>query len=579
MTYLQEQLEPNVLRSFLNVAAKAIFAILRNPSEAAVRESPNDVEVQRYITAINTAQELRRDQFDSDDQWFAGLPAWVVEFGGPGRPGKDLDLGPEYRAKRIPLPHSASANVALITLSLPRQQQWTPGLAKPYIRVELPAVKLVGKLHNFLATLFTPGYIIKETGEVIRAQAKVKSVPGKVYYTQTDKTTAFECDTPFRLNSQVATLSAGFWSYSTSFQTSPVVYDFLKAFPGLAAAFGQGVFESEARRLVEALKSVTHGHAFVGGGPGSGKTTVALKIVKAIVSDIVNPKGGRVEPDPPADAANVPNDGQPAVVDDQSAVDDGQRSADDRVSESDKAAPGFEDATPGTRIVIGDGFVWDTASQLAADTEPSYSTEATANEWNVDTNQETNMTMPAAFQVSNTANTTVPAPPRNPRIAWTACHNKLVDDAVRRVIRECHDKLVVRVQPWMVEMKNLRRISDDVAPTPTDTSTNVVADRGLLTLVTHHDAYKQRTFEETSPTQVQGSLSEYARSMAFADPETWADVHAAWNQKRTDPDGFILNRPKHEEAFQGLMSAAIAKVDMACGTPVALLDFANHHHG
>jgi hypothetical protein len=85
--------------------------------------------------------------------------------------------------------------------------------------------------------------------------------------------------------------------------------------------------------------------------------------------------------------------------------------------------------------------------------------------------------MPAAFQVSNTANTTVPAPPCNPRIAWTACHNKLVDDAVRRATRECHDKLAVRVQPWMVEMKNLRRISGDVAPT------NVAADRGLLTFV------------------------------------------------------------------------------------------------
>jgi hypothetical protein len=41
------------------------------------------------------------------------------------------------------------------------------------------------------------------------------------------------------------------WSFpnSTSFQTSPIVYDFLKAFPGLAAAFRQGVFESEARQL------------------------------------------------------------------------------------------------------------------------------------------------------------------------------------------------------------------------------------------------------------------------------------------------------------------------------------------
>ncbi|KAI6769751.1 hypothetical protein HG530_004380 [Fusarium avenaceum] len=104
VTYLQEQLEPNALQSFLNVTARAIFAVLRKPSEAAIIESLNDVEVQRYITSVNTAQELRRDQFDSDDQWFAGLLKWVVEFGGPTRPGKEPDLGTEYRAKRIHCP-------------------------------------------------------------------------------------------------------------------------------------------------------------------------------------------------------------------------------------------------------------------------------------------------------------------------------------------------------------------------------------------------------------------------------------------------------------------------------------------
>ncbi|KAM0198575.1 hypothetical protein ACHAPQ_010963 [Fusarium lateritium] len=39
----------------------------------------------------------------------------------------------------------------------------------------------------------------------------------------------------------------------------------------------------------------------------------------------------------------------------------------------------------------------------------------------------------------------------------------------------------------------------------------------------------------------------------------------------TDPDRFTRNRPVHEEAFQRLMSAAIAKVDIACGTPAMML--------
>ncbi|UPK98563.1 hypothetical protein LCI18_009498 [Fusarium solani-melongenae] len=58
---------------------------------------------------------------------------------------------------------------------------------------------------------------------------------------------------------------------------------------------------------------------------------------------------------------------------------------------------------------------------------------------------------------------------RNARVAWTAPQNRLVDDATRRLQFSSPDKKVVRILPWPVEMKNLRRV-DDTAPQRTDAS-------------------------------------------------------------------------------------------------------------
>ncbi|KAF4992290.1 hypothetical protein FGRMN_7256, partial [Fusarium graminum] len=235
-------------------------------------------------TAISAAKQLRRDNYSDDIEWFEEILAWIIEFGGSGRVGTMPEYSPEYRAKRIALPHGTKANVTLISFSLPCQKHWVPGLPKPYIKVSMPAVKVVGKLHKFLDTLFTPGYVEEGTKVIVEAKAKVPFVLGTIAHSTNPTTTAFEGDTPLRLNSRENTLSSKFWTYSTAFQSSPDVYNFLKAFPGLATSFENGEFDSEARQVVQALQSVPCGHAFVGGGPDSGKTTVATKIVRAIVS-------------------------------------------------------------------------------------------------------------------------------------------------------------------------------------------------------------------------------------------------------------------------------------------------------
>ncbi|EEU48426.1 uncharacterized protein NECHADRAFT_74553 [Fusarium vanettenii 77-13-4] len=67
-------------------------------------------------------------------------------------------------------------------------------------------------------------------------------------------------------------------------RAQPTNQDFVQIFPGLARAYEDGAFRGEAAGLVESLRSVPFEWAFVTGGPGSGKTTAALAIVKAVIS-------------------------------------------------------------------------------------------------------------------------------------------------------------------------------------------------------------------------------------------------------------------------------------------------------
>ncbi|KAF5657096.1 hypothetical protein FHETE_10621 [Fusarium heterosporum] len=233
VTWLSEQAESLVLECFIGKAAKALFNVLREPSANEI-ELYKGRDDQLVHTAIVAAKQLQRDNYSGDIEWSEGILACVVKFGGPDRFGKMHELGPEYRTKRIALPYGTKANVALISVSM-------------------PAVKVVGELHNFLNTLFTPGSTTKGTNKIVKAKDEVPFVVGTILRDVNPKTIAFECDAPSRLDSREDSLSSKFWTYSMAFQSSPDVYNFLKAFPGLAASFENGEFDSEARRVVQAL--------------------------------------------------------------------------------------------------------------------------------------------------------------------------------------------------------------------------------------------------------------------------------------------------------------------------------------
>lgn len=203
--------------------------------------------------------------------------------------------GPEYQATRIPLPAGTQANLTIFSVVTGRQTNWPPGLVKPPVLSKIPTMKPSRKLHYALNNMFKPGYYDKEEGKLVRASPTIKGYPGvpiNVYYKPDATTVKAKCrsitlmKSPSESGNQ--TRATSFFQWIDNFQARPVVYNFLQRFPGLARAFDAGEFKEEVSFLVEALKAVPYGWAFVTGGPGSGKTTTALSLVRATISASTN---------------------------------------------------------------------------------------------------------------------------------------------------------------------------------------------------------------------------------------------------------------------------------------------------
>ncbi|PNP79696.1 hypothetical protein FNYG_07042 [Fusarium nygamai] len=101
--------------------------------------------------------------------------------------------------------------------------------------------------------------------------------------------------------------------------------------------------------------------------------------------------------------------------------------------------------------------------------------------------------------------------PITAKVAWTAGQNKLV------------------VLPWKREFANLQRVTD-AEPAVTQTEGHSLASNVDMAMAHHLDAFRARQFENSHPSCVFASLSEYARGIAQADKQTWSEAIAAWNE-------------------------------------------------
>jgi hypothetical protein len=402
--YLEGLIDGKSENSFVLVAGQSIYELLRVPSPASVAHLPNEPPtVQRAHTASLLALELRQKDDENDIVWFLRIQAWVTKYASTNLTMSPTGRKPEYHATRIPLPAGTQANLALFSVVTGKQANWPPGLVKPPVLSKIPTIKPTGKLHLALNNMFKPGSFDKEKGKFILAVPKGKDHPRvnvNIYYKPDATTVLAECRAVTQMNSRSETDSqtpaTEFFGWSNNFQERPYIFNFLQKFPGLARAFDAGEFTDEVSPLVEALKAVPYGWAFVTGGPGSGKTTTAMNLVKAVVSDSVN--------------MSIP-------VDDGSDSDSDSNDSDHNDSDHNDSDHNDSDGCDGWGIAPG--------FQFEEKTEEAQGDSV-----------------------------------GNAKVAWTAGQNKLVDDVVRRASSACPGKVVVRVLPWKREFSNLTRIND-----------------------------------------------------------------------------------------------------------------------
>ncbi|KAF5005856.1 hypothetical protein FDECE_7730 [Fusarium decemcellulare] len=339
-------------------------------------------------------------------------------------------------------------------------------------------------------------------------------------------------------------------------------------FPGLKQAFATGLFEGESKGAVESLMKVPFGYAFITGGPGSGKTSLALRIVKAVVSDGVDQAAFNVPDDKPDDEG----DGESESVISKTVADTqdagwGDTAANTTEGPWDEKMDALEESDDQGWTRDPDAQAWEEPTATAYDMEAE--TDAAALDFTVSPGfYLKEHDTPSAEAPKSEVNLTAKA-------AWIAPSNTLVDDATRRAHRECPDKIVVQVLSWKVEMDNLMSAEPAQAHL-INTAEAPLASSASRLLAEHTNGYAMTCFEERSPSKVFRSLSEFARTVAEQEGDKWSDYWKAINEKLHDPDTFVLNKQDHDEVFQKLMERAISFVDIACGTPCALAELANH---
>ncbi|KAI8719279.1 hypothetical protein NCS52_00708400 [Fusarium sp. LHS14.1] len=351
---------------------------------------------------------------------------------------------------------------------------------------------------------------------------------------------------------------------------------------------------------------------FVTGGPGAGKTTAAVAIVKTTTSHpvechAVNENTETVAPEAngfalPEGDFTLPVYRLPTeCTDDEAAetnADEGTVDTNAQVSDwlgdtdanADEGTPDT-DAWPGETNPNAQNFTWlgeesgnDNQLHVWKDNNGS---EAVIEAWTVGGTD-------LAVTSANLETSIAPAEPTMAQVSFLEQENDHTPVSGNRFeyptgpgLPSCQGRSTegdgwhrrlggFRVQslPWVVEMKSLRR-AEDTVPKRTDVSIVPNASPASRQMAGHVDAIHMTAYGEKSPSAVFNSFSEFTRFMVQKNPTEWEDVERAWNEKLTDPTAYDVNRKTHEEAFQALVKAAAEAVDIVCSTPVTMVEFAN----
>ena len=158
------------------------------------------------------------------------------------------------------------------------------------------------------------------------------------------------------------------------------------------------------------------------------------------------------------------------------------------------------------------------------------------------------------------------------KVAWLAPHNKLVEDAVIRLQRECIGKIIRRMLPWNTELNNVMA-AEPQEPSLININYSRATTSAHRKLAKHSNGAKLRHHKELSPNHCLGSMSEYAKQLA-ENSSDWEKYKQAMILRKNDEAAFNRDKDEYQQIGRDLLVYAINSCDVICSTPVSIFEMA-----
>ncbi|KAJ6446501.1 MFS monocarboxylate transporter [Purpureocillium lavendulum] len=158
-------------------------------------------------------------------------------------------------------------------------------------------------------------------------------------------------------------------------------------------------------------------------------------------------------------------------------------------------------------------------------------------------------------------------------VVWIAAQNRTVADAAHHLRDRQPNRVITRVHPWDAEMRAL--LGEEKEPTPIAIDKNKANER-CAKLPAFQNKALNMAYRKSSAHHDPLSLSNRAKAIANTNRKKWSGYHAMCEQRKSDDGSFETNIVANKETCRELLFEAATRSHVLCGTPVAIVQLANH---
>ncbi|RDA86435.1 hypothetical protein CP532_6488 [Ophiocordyceps camponoti-leonardi (nom. inval.)] len=499
--FSQAAAEPR--QTILRRYADHIFLMGIQPDPEIVAAYPDrQIDYQRTLTARAIAKDLLRRDEERDTEYQSRLITWVRSRGAIFPQRCPQPQGEPFEGRRIPLPSGIVSSTILFHVRVPRCINWHPNFEAPPILISVPPMPGATSMRQFISMTGPTTFPLGAT----------------VWWEPNVVTSKMECAAISKLNKPCRYDGVqAWWRFMVSWKGyDGPMRNLLEAFPRLRADLLEGKFSQDSARVISCLQRTRAGIAFVTGCPGSGKSTLGMRVVGAAFAAPVG--SGWIA------ASELQGDFRTTT--EMFALPRPFNHREDLARRPDLSS----DPLPQP----GQFFSHPPASG------PAIATDA------------------------------VPTPAHG-RAIWIAPSNELCNDALQRAKRQFPGKIILRVFPINAEKTNVLEFQPAVPAGFGDVAT---LSRIEQDFATHLHRMRLQRHAETSPAACKDSLSETAKRFARAADE-YRDFVTTANLRTSQPEIYRRRLTDLKAQSRALLQLIIANADMIIATPVAIAEMAD----